>query len=69
MIGYIVSMTNEEILEEVNSYQRKYCIEKPEILHNSTNCCSQLYSHILERRRLKPEVFRLNHLWVDMRSG
>ena len=68
MIGYIVSMTPECILKEVNSYQKKHCKENPAIKYIEKRSNVQFYEQILRRRNLKPSVFHLAHLWVEMQK-
>jgi len=68
MIGYIVSMTPECILKEVNSYQEKHCKENLAITYIEKRSNVQFYEQILRRRNLKPSVFHLAHLWVEMQK-
>jgi hypothetical protein len=66
MIGYIVSMTPEEILEDVkthlhNNYSGNSCF--------SLKCSSQISTHHLqsmERQYVKPKDFDIIHIWVDL---
>lgn len=69
MIGYIVSMEPEKILDEVNSYQRKH-------FHNFTKIVIPLNQgptfegrQNLRREYVKPKNFTLIHMWVDLRKN
>jgi len=67
MIGYIVSMDLNQILTEVNFYQRKHCAHNSEVEYQFTNNGVQQYLQKLNRRNLIPERFGLTHLWVNLR--
>jgi len=67
MIGYIVSMMPEQILAEVNLYQKTHCIDNPDVEFNAENNGVQQYSQKLNRKNVKPEDFVLTHLWVDLK--
>lgn len=68
MIGYLISMTPEKILEQVNSYQQKHCAGNPAIEYESTHSEIRRYGQKLKRRNVEPRDFRLIHLWVDLRK-
>ena len=68
MIGYIRSMSPETILEEVNSHQRKHCSENPAIQFDSLWERIQQYGQKLKRKHVRPQTFKLIHLWVDLRK-
>jgi|GEM_PF-487398 len=67
MLGYLIGMTPEKILEEVNSYQKKHCSDNPTIEFERMREPIQQYGQKLERKHLEPRQFRLIHLWVDLR--
>jgi len=68
MIGYIISMSPEKILDEVNIYQKKHCSYNPAIEFDYVKGNVQQYRQILNRKNLKPKLFKLVHLWVDLRA-
>jgi len=68
MLGYIISMTPEKILEEVNSHQVKYCSHNPAIEFERVRESIRQYRQDLKRKYLKPQEFKLIHLWVDLRK-
>ncbi|MDD3268559.1 MAG: hypothetical protein PHX14_04500 [Syntrophomonadaceae bacterium] len=68
MVGYIIGMSPEIILDEVNTYQNKYCPENPVIELECVRKNIQQYRQKLQRRELKPEMFKLIHLWVELRN-
>lgn len=68
MIGYIISMSPEAILDEVNAYQKQHCSDNPTIELELAEKKVQLYRQKLRRRNLKPDMFKLSHLWVDLRK-
>ncbi len=68
MIGYIISMTSEQIQTQVNS-----CIEKklpgvPLLVFALSDVPSQS-QHSFARRHVVPTPFTLIHLWVDIRNN
>jgi hypothetical protein len=67
MIGYIISMTPEEIETEVNGYQKKHLPNYPDITFTFDDRKPfQTYQKI-QRRSVEPAQFELIHLWVDLR--
>lgn len=68
MIGYIISMSHEKIQNEVNIHQRLHCPDNPPIafLFDDKNV-QQCYQY-LKRKNVKPNEFKLIHLWVDLRN-
>jgi len=68
MIGYIISMSHKEILDEVNINQKKHCSDNPPIKLKSIKTNVHQYIQQLSRKNLKPKMFDLVHLWVDLRE-
>jgi len=68
MVGYIISMSPEVILDEVNTYQKKHCSYNPAIEFKFVKNNVWQYRQKLNRKNLKPEIFKLVHLWVDLRG-
>jgi len=68
MVGYIISMPPEKILDEVNNYQKQRCSHNPAIEFEFVKGSVQQYRQKLSRKNLKPKVFKLIHLWVELRS-
>lgn len=68
MVGYIISMSLEAILDEVNTHQKKLCPVNPAVEFELVKNKVQLYRQKLNRKNLKPEIFKLVHLWVDLRG-
>lgn len=68
MVGYIINMSSEKILDEVNTYQKKHCSGNPDVKFEFVQKNVQQYRQRLKRKNLKPEIFQLVHLWVDLRS-
>ncbi len=68
MLGYIINMTPEKILEEVNSHQKKHCPYNPAIKFECIRENIQQYKQELKRRNLEPQEFKLIHLWVHLRK-
>ncbi|MCF7809597.1 hypothetical protein K9N50_01275 [bacterium] len=67
MIGYIQSMTHDEIFTEVNAYGVESGF--PEITYNENNWQENGVSKLEQtlNRRIEPSPFLLHHLWVDLR--
>lgn len=68
MVGYIISMSPEVILDEVNTHQKQHCSDNPAIEFEFVKNKVQQYRQKLNRKNLKPEIFKLVHLWVDLRD-
>ncbi|KFD41491.1 hypothetical protein DK28_0208705 [Peptococcaceae bacterium SCADC1_2_3] len=68
MVGYIISMSPEKILDEVNTRQKQHCHYNPAVEFKFVKENVQQYRQELNRKNLKPEMFKLIHLWVDLRS-
>ena len=69
MIGYVIDMEPEEVLEEVNRHKHQHlsyfpaicmAIDEATVLQNRQN---------LERKHVAPKEFDLTHLWVDLRQN
>ena len=68
MIGYIISMLPEEILIEINAYQKALCADYREIEYRFTQNEVRQHFQRLIRKNIKPETFELVHLWVDLKN-
>jgi hypothetical protein len=68
MVGYIISMSPEKILDEVNTRQKQHCPYNPAVEFEFVKENVRQYRQKLNRKNLKPEMFKLVHLWVDLRS-
>jgi hypothetical protein len=68
MIGYIISMSHETIQDEVNTHQKRHCPDNPEIVFLFDKKNVQQCHQELKRKNVKPDKFKLIHLWVDLRS-
>jgi hypothetical protein len=68
MIGYIISMSHEKIQDEVNTHQTLHCPDNPRIAFLFDNKSVQRCHQDLKRKNVKPDEFKLIHLWVDLRS-
>lgn len=66
MIGYIISMGPEQIVNEVNKYQKKQLPHNPALSFRFDNPPLFKEKQKLNRKDVKPENFRLIHLWVDL---
>lgn len=69
MIGYIVSMTPDTVLYEVNSRQNKHLPDNPDIVFEFGDGKLFRSRQPLVRRFVFPERFDLVHLWVDLRGS
>ena len=69
MIGYIIDMEPEEILEEVNRYKQKHLSYFPDISMAVDEASVSRNRQNLERKHVAPKGFDLIHLWVDLRQN
>lgn len=68
MIGYIISMTPQEIESEVNDYQKKHVPEYPEIKFFFDTTTLFKTRQDIKRKNVMPDRFELIHFWVDLRN-
>lgn len=68
MVGYIISLSPEIILDEVNTHQKQHCSDNTAIELDCVMSKVHKYHQKLNRKNLKPEIFKLVHLWVDLRG-
>jgi hypothetical protein len=68
MIGYIISMTPEEIGVEVNTYQREHLPGYPGIEFDFDGKTIFKARQQINRRYVAPYRFELIHLWADLRA-
>jgi len=67
MVGYIISMSPEIILDEVNTHQI-IALDNPTVEFEFVKKNVGQYRQKLNRKNLKPAIFKLVHLWVDLRK-
>ncbi len=71
MIGYVLSMRFEEILEEVNAYLRELwdlgIVPSISFSHTLSGGVAKT-DQMLDRARVAPRPFALRHMWVDLRQ-
>jgi hypothetical protein len=69
MIGYVLSMSFEQILEEVNGYLESSELGSalPIRFTESRRDGTARTSQVLDRARVHPGHFTLRHMWVDLR--
>ncbi len=68
MIGYIISMTPEQIQTEVNSHIETILPYVPPLVFALSRVPLQS-EHSFARRHVMPTPFTLIHLWVDIRNN
>lgn len=68
MIGYIISMSPQNILNEVNTHFKQNCPNDPEITFKFNEKKVQRCQHKLNRNNVKPGKFELTHLWVELKN-
>ncbi|HAO20088.1 MAG TPA: hypothetical protein DCQ37_06100 [Desulfobacteraceae bacterium] len=68
MIGYIISMKPEQIVNEVNDHQQKQFPDNPLLSFQFDNPPVFKENQQLNRKNVKPSSFQLIHLWVDLRT-
>lgn len=68
MIGYLVSMTPETILDEVNSHQMRHLSDNPKLVFEFDDGRLFESRQMLTRKHVLPVRFDLIHIWADMRG-
>ncbi len=68
MLGYIISMTPQEIESEVNDYQKKHAPKHPKIRFVFDTATLFKTRQNIKRKHVLPTQFELIHLWVDLRN-
>jgi hypothetical protein len=68
MIGYIISMTPQEIETKVNGYQKKHLPSCPDITFTFDETTPFKTHQPIQRSSVEPARFELIHLWVDLRD-
>jgi len=68
MIGYVLGMSPQIILSEVNAYQRHHCPNNPEIVFNFDGRTVEECEQRLKREHVQPWNFKLIHLWVNLKK-
>ncbi|MCP4157891.1 MAG: hypothetical protein GY757_59830 [bacterium] len=69
MIGYIISMSPEAIVCDVNGYQKEHLSHFPDIEFNFDVKAVFQGLQEIERLHVSPVQFELIHLWVDLRKN
>ena len=68
MIGYIISMTPEQIENEVNFYQKTHIPENSKIKFSFDTKPLFKSNQNIKRKNVIPTPFELIHLWIDLRE-
>ncbi len=68
MIGYIISMTPEEIETGVNIYQKRHIPKNSNIKFTFDTKPLFKTNQNIKRKNVVPHHFELYHLWVDLRN-
>jgi len=69
LIGYIIDMEPNRILEEVNRHKEKHLSYLPDICMPMEKEKVFRYRQSLNRRHVQPREFGLTHCWVDLRQN
>lgn len=69
MIGYIISMEPTQIQNEVNAFQENLLPASPKLGFDFQCEAPFQTEQQLKRTSVKPESFRLIHLWIDLRGN
>lgn len=67
MIGYIISMQPDNIVEEVNKWQLKHMPQNPRLSFQFDKPPVFYERQTLKRKKVKPKNFHLLHLWVKIK--
>lgn len=68
MIGYVISMSPMRIVSEINGHQKKHCPHNPVLTFNFRKKNVREGFQNLNRKNVRPNHFKLFHLWVDLRA-
>jgi hypothetical protein len=69
MIGYLITMEPEQILQEVNKYQKQYLPQNQPISFSFGRKKLHKTHQNINRQINKPKKFKIIHLWVDLREN
>jgi len=69
MIGYIISMTPEEINIEVNNFQSKHLPANAPITFDFNQAIPFQTRQGIKRQNVIPDQFEIIHLWIDLRKS
>lgn len=68
MIGYVINMELEQIVSEVNKFQKKELPHNPTLLFQFNSLPVFKETQMLKRKNVNPKSFQLIHLWADLRN-
>ena len=68
MLGYIISMEPEQIIYEINNFQKEYLPHYPKLSFQFNTPSVFKEKQNLIRENVNPKNFQLIHLWVDLRK-
>jgi len=66
MIGYIISMSPENILDEVNTHFKQNFPNNSELAFEFNEMKVQRCQQKINRKNVKPRIFELIHMWVKL---
>ncbi len=69
MIGYIISLSPQSILTEVNRYRVRYLKACPDIAFAWNGGLVYQAKQSFQRQHVIPTAFRLTHIWADLRHN
>jgi len=69
MIGYIISLSPDDIVIQVNGYKKRHLASFPDITFTRNRGHVQQAKQSIIRRHVAPANFHLTHIWADLRHN
>ena len=69
MIGYIISLSPDDIVTEVNGHKKRYLANFPDIIFTWNWGHVHQTRQSITRRHIAPANFHLTHIWADLRHN
>ena len=69
MIGYIVSLSPDDIVTEVNGYKKRHLASFPDVAFAWNSGHVHQTKQSIKRRHVAPAKFHLTHIWADLRHN
>jgi len=69
MIGYIISLTPDDIVIQINGYKQRHLADFPDITFAWNSGHVHQTKQSIRRQHVAPAEFHLTHIWADLRHN